>query len=317
MQENNFNQSTAPKRNLPRDVFLHLLAIVTLYWSAVSFVTLLYQYINYFFPLPSYYYGGASQFDKFSIASLVIVFPVFLATSWYLNKIYSKEAVVRESKIRKWLIYLTLFIATLVIMGDLVTAVLYLLNGDFTVRFILKVLAILLVAGVIFSYYLDDVRKDSPTKLAKPLAFVSGVVVLVAIVGAFFIIGSPAKARLEQLDQQRVYDLQGIQSQIVSYWQRKGAMPQSLSDLNDSISGYVAPQDPQTGSPYEYTVKDLKTLSFELCAMFSADSKDSPIKPTSSYPVGPGGYDQNWDHGTGRICFERQIDEQLYPPITK
>lgn len=108
------------KRNLPRDLFLHLLAIVTLYWSAISFVTLLWQYVNYFFPdtLTSYYYyGGISGPMRFAISSLMIVFPVFILVSWWLNKIYAAEAAVRESRIRKWLIYLTLFIASLVIIG--------------------------------------------------------------------------------------------------------------------------------------------------------------------------------------------------------
>src|SRR3989344_4593419 len=105
------------KRNTPRDVFLHLLAIVTLYWSAVSFITLLWQYINYFFPdILNRYYNQISFTVpiRFAVASLIIVFPVFILVSWYLNKVYAKEAVVRESKIRKWLLYLTLFIASLV-----------------------------------------------------------------------------------------------------------------------------------------------------------------------------------------------------------
>ena len=53
-----------PKRNIPRDLFLHLLAIVTLYWSAISFTTLLWQFINYFFPDALYYYRFLSQLDK-------------------------------------------------------------------------------------------------------------------------------------------------------------------------------------------------------------------------------------------------------------
>ena len=115
----NENINVVPKRNIPRDLFLHLLAVVTLYWSAISFVTLLWQYIDYFFPdILNYYYGGVSGTMRFAISSLIIVFPVFILISWYLNKIYRREAVVRESKIRKWLIYLTLFIASLVIIGD-------------------------------------------------------------------------------------------------------------------------------------------------------------------------------------------------------
>ncbi|MBU3934715.1 hypothetical protein KKC00_02000, partial [Patescibacteria group bacterium] len=90
------NVQTVSKRNLPRDVFLHFLAIITLYWSAVSFITLLFQYVNYFLPDPfmagSDYYLGPI---RFAVSSLIIVFPVFIIISWFLNKIYIKEPRLR------------------------------------------------------------------------------------------------------------------------------------------------------------------------------------------------------------------------------
>jgi polyferredoxin len=72
-------ENILPKRNLPRDLFLHLLAIVTLYWSAVSFVTLLWQFINYFFPdvLNYSYYGDFTGVIRFAVSSLIIVFSCF------------------------------------------------------------------------------------------------------------------------------------------------------------------------------------------------------------------------------------------------
>ena len=301
------------KRNIPRDLFLHLLAVVTLYWSAISFVTILWQFINYWFPdILNYYYSGFSGPIRFAVASLIIVFPVFIGVSWYLNKLYAKEAVVRESKIRKWLIYLTLFIASLVIIGDLVSIINTLLGGEPTLRFILKALSIILVAGVIFGYYLDDVRREVPTKSAKYFAWVTCVLVLVAIIGSFFIMGSPATARLMQFDQQKVSDLQNIQSQIVNYWQRKQVMPTKLADLQDSISGFIVPTDQQNGASYEYTVINATTPSFELCATFNRPSQTVP-QPLYAVPAGIG---QNWDHASGRICFERIIDKQLYSPTS-
>ena len=300
------------KKNTPRDVFLHLLAVVTLYWSAITFVMLLWQYINYYFPdALNYYFIGINGSMKFAVSCLIIVFPVFVAVSWYLNKIYRREAVVRESKIRKWLIYLTLFIASLVIIGDLVTVINNLLGGEPTARFILKALSVLLVAGFVFGYYLDDVRRDSPTRLGKLFAWGSGVLVLAAIIGAFFIVGSPTTARLINFDQQKVSDLQSIQSQIVNYYQRKGVLPNYLSDLNDSISGFVAPTDPQTKSNYEYVLQSQATLSFELCSTFnkalsSTQGLDIPI------PIPAG---QGWDHPAGHFCFDKTIDKQLYPPL--
>lgn len=324
MDQNISNQNIMPRRNLPRDVFLHLFAIVALYWVAISFITLCWQYINYFFPdvLTLRYEEQPYIWPiRFSVASLIIIFPLFLFASWYLNKIYDREAAVRESKIRKWLIYLTLFVAALIIVGDLVSVIFNFLGGDVTVKFILKALSVLVVASAVFGYYLDDVRRIRASQSAKYFAFATGTIVLILVVGAFFIIGSPKSARLAQLDQQRVVDLQGIQWQIVNYWQRKEQLPKSLADLQDPISGYVAPADPQTNQPYEYKIKDSGSLVFELCAVFDLESQKGrsdtlPAYP-AAYPVRVGEQPQSWNHTAGQVCFERQIDKQLYPPLKK
>ena len=309
-QEINPSMGSGRGRNIPRDLFLHLLAIVTLYWSSISFVTLIWQFINNWFPDNLSYYSVNSSLSliRFAVSAIIIVFPVFIVVSWYLNKIYRRESAVRESKIRKWLIYLTLFIASLVIIGDLIFVINNLLGGEPTVRFILKALSIILVAGIIFGYYFDDVRRDIPTKTAKYFAWITSILVLAVVVGAFIVVGSPSSARLFQYDQQKISDLQTIQGQIVNYYQGKGHLPAKLSDLTDTISGYEAPFDPQSKVSYEYNIKDSANLSFELCAKFNKQ-----ITAGNAYPVmsGVGGY--NWDHPSGRTCFERTIDKQLYP----
>lgn len=250
------------------------------------------------------------------VSSLIIVFPVFILVSWYLNKIYKKEYIVRESKIRKWLIYLTLFIASLVIIGDLVSVINMLLGGEVTIRFVLKALSVLAVAGLVFGYYLDDVRREEPTKLAKYFAWGTGALVLIVVVGAFFIVGSPQTARLMQFDQQKISQLQEIQYQIVNYWQKKEILPKSLSDLNDPISNFTLPVDPQSGVAYEYNVKDATNLSFELCATFNKEGTDQYNQAMpASVPVK--GSIENWQHPAGRFCFQRTIDKQLYPPLSK
>jgi type III secretory pathway component EscS len=319
--ENNIenNMSAQPKRNLPRDLFLHLLAMVALYWSAISFVTLLWQFVNYFFPDPLRRYYNEILFSgpiRFAISSLIIVFPIFIFTSWYLNKIYKRELSVRESRIRKWLIYLTLFIASLIIIGDLVGLINIFLGGDLTIRFALKALAVLLVAGIIFAYYLDDVRKDTSTKLSKYFAWLTSIIVLICVVGAFFIVGSPTTARLIQFDQQKINDLQEIQYEIVHYYRSKESLPNSLFELEDSISGFKIPKDPQTEQSYEYFVLDFENLSFELCANFNKDGKD---KYGEIYPIdfSTKGISENWEYTQGRFCFNRNIDPQIYPPFSE
>jgi hypothetical protein len=314
------NETTMqPKRNIPRDLFLHLLAIVTLYWSSISFVTLVWQFINNYLPDNVNYYSGDYSLSliRFNVSAVIIVFPVFIAVSWYLNKIYRRESVVRDSKIRKWLIYLTLFIASLVIIGDLIFVINQFLGGEITARFILKALSIIFVSGIIFGYYLDDVRRETPTKLAKYFAWATSVLVLAVVVTAFFVVGSPNSARLAQFDQQRIVDLQGIQSRIVYYYQSKGVLPNSLYDLNDPISNFTVPGDPQVNQAYEYSIKDSANLTFELCATFNKDGKDQYGQARSiSVPV-KGFTADNWAHSAGRVCFERTIDKQLYPPLDK
>lgn len=308
-------------RNIPRDVFLHLLAVVTLYWSSVTFVGILWQCINKFLPdVLDYSYMGNTELIRFFVASLIIVFPIFILISWYLNKIYAKEAVVRESKIRKWLIYFTLFVAALVIIVDLVTVINTFLGGEIKARFILKSLSVLVVAGIIFWYYLDDVRRETPTKLAKYFAWVTSILVLAAIITGFFIVGSPTTARLVELDQRKISDLQSIQYQVVNYWQAKEKLPATLNDLNDPISSFKIPLDPQNeekGYIYEYNIKDATNLIFELCATFNKEGADQYNQTRPISVAFPGKIGDSWYHSIGRVCFARTIDKDKYPPLSK
>ena len=148
----------------PKDIFLHLLAIVTLYASAISFLVLLFQYVNLLIPdllqgVGYYALESARGSMRWAIASLIVVFPVYITTMWFLGNAYARNPSKRSLRIRKWLIYFTLFITALTVIGDLVTLVYTFLQGDLTTQFILKVLAVLFTAGSIFVYYFWDLRK--------------------------------------------------------------------------------------------------------------------------------------------------------------
>ncbi len=300
------------KRNYPRDVFLHLLSIITLYWSAVSLITLLWQFVNYYLPdslLRVNYYAGPL---RVAVASLIIVFPVFILVTWYLNKIYRRNIELRNFKLRKWLIYFTLFVASIVIIIDLVRVVFVYLSGEITSSFILKALSVFLVAFVVFWYYLDDVRKDMPSKNAKYLAWATCIVMTGLILSSFFIIGSPQEERLKRFDQEKISDLMEIQWQIVNYYQGKEKLPESLDVLKDNISGFSIPKDPQTGEDYDYNITDAEQLSFELCAEFNRSGSED--RNMIAYPISKSANDY-WNHQSGRTCFQRQIDKDLYPPL--
>lgn len=162
--DQNPNTPSLREKSSPKDVFLHLLAIISLYVSAGSFVALLFQYINISFPdllqQGDYYLRSAYSSIRWAIATLIVVFPVYIFTNWLLGKDYAKNPSHRDLRVRKWLIYLTLFAAALFIIGDLIALIYNFLEGELTVRFFLKIAVVFLVAGAIFWYYLMDIRKE-------------------------------------------------------------------------------------------------------------------------------------------------------------
>ena len=157
-------ETTATNKTSPKDVFLHLLAIITLYASAISFILLIFEYINVLIPDPLMvggYYSLDSSYGaiRWYISSLIVIFPVYVLTSRFLNKNYNEFPEKRNLRVRKWLIYFTLFLAAIIIIGDLVTLIYNLLGGELTNRFLLKILTIFFVAGSIFGYYFSDIKK--------------------------------------------------------------------------------------------------------------------------------------------------------------
>ena len=285
-------------KSTPKDVFLHLLNIFTFYLSVISFITLYIQYISAIFPDPlNFYFTSMANSVRLSTSILVIAIPVYILTSWLLGKDLANKPERRELKLRKWLTYFTLFISAVTIIIDLIMFVFSFLSGELTVQFFLKVFVVLLVAGAVFGYYVWDLRrKKMKSKTPKILAWILSFAVLASIVWGFFIIGTPAEQRDRRFDEERVGNLQVLQSQIINYWTQKEALPAGLDDLEDSISGFVPPKDPETDLPYEYYV--IGDLSFELCATFKTSSYESSR--------------QNWEYNAERTCFERTIDPDLY-----
>lgn len=306
-------------KSSPKDVFTHLLAIGALYLSVVGFITLLFQYINIYFPDPLAYesYSGFAGPIRWGMASLIILFPAYLLLSWALQRDFAAHPEHRELRIRKWLVYFTLFVAAIAILSDLVTLVYNFLGGELTARFTLKILVVLFVAVWVFWYYLKDLRNAWSKKALRVMAWVTALVVLGAIVGGFFTAGSPFKARLIRFDERRVNDLQMLQGELITYWQSKGKLPEALVELEDPIRGFRAPLDPKTADAYEYRITEL--LAFELCAAFDLPSSATAAgRAEKAVPYGPyGAYGANWDHASGRACFARTIDPELYRPISE
>jgi len=321
-------------KTTPKDFFLHLGALIALYISAGALINLAFSIINYAYPDALAGYFTASSV-AWPISILIILVPILYVLEWLIDRDIARMPEKKEIWVRRWRIYLTLFLAVVLVAGDLIALINTYLNGEITARFIWKVVAILLVAGNIGKYYFFSMYENwKHAKIARKVnAWFGVVLVLAAIVWGFFVVGSPATQRALRFDEQRVSDLSTIQSQIVySYWSQKGRLPEALSDLNDSISGFTVPNDPETGEPYEYhpmgmtAAKTTQTgYVFSLCATFSRASQDLKGKGAAygggvAYPtmdIYPYPGSDSWEHPAGHACFDRTIDPSKYPVSEK
>ncbi|MGC9602597.1 MAG: DUF5671 domain-containing protein [Minisyncoccia bacterium] len=314
-------------RTTPKDFFLWAGAIISLYVSVFAFLELVFDYLNYAFPNPlqTYYTDPYQSGISYEMASLIVMFPLFLALMWFIHRDIARDASRREVWVRRWSLVLTLFIAILTAAIDLIVLLTTFLSGEtLTAPFLLKVALVFLVAVGICMHFVADLYgywEEFPER-AHRVGYGTGLLVVLTIVAGFFIVGTPMQARAALFDAQKVTDLENIQSQIVYYWQHKGVLPSTLNQLNDSISNYSVPVDSQSGKAYHYIVNGAHT--FELCAVFNRDSNGEP-QPTSGYANMPmpaiNGADSvntignNWQHGAGQVCFIRTIDPALYPII--
>ncbi|MEK7479577.1 MAG: DUF5671 domain-containing protein [Patescibacteria group bacterium] len=309
----------------PRDFFLHLLHIVTLYGSAIALLSILWQLINIAFPDPSqdlYRYFATNGAIRWGIAFLVIMFPVLLGTGKFLESVYKKEPEKKELKVRKWLVYLTLFITALIIIGDLVRLIFEFLEGELTPRFILKFLSVLAVAFAVFWYYLQGMR-DREWKIfgwnaKKIFVWKVIIIVLALIVAGVLVVDSPKEEQMYRLDERRTQDLQNVQNYVLEYWKKENTLPETIAALPIEAKDeeFDPRKDPKTKEEYGYEVRAENT--FALCAMFEKETRGKGAYPyperMAPVPVDfekpqPQYYIENsdWTHEVGEKCFERKI----------
>ncbi|MBI4117576.1 MAG: hypothetical protein HY453_00630 [Parcubacteria group bacterium] len=296
-----------------REAFLLLIVFTTLYISAINFGILIFQYINYWFFDPiSFPEGDFSTITvRSALASLIIAFPIFLLVSRAVEQSFAAILEKKESKIYKWLTYITLFVTTIVMIVDLIMLMNNLLAGELTWRFSLKVLTVLIIAGTVFTYYLLDLRrgekgmKDSQSK--TPFRFFLALLiaaVVTVVTGGIFLSGKPSSQRDILLDDQRVSHLQSISFAIDRYWENHDKkLPADFESLGNERDIYVNSfSDPQTNATYEYSQTD--ETSYRLCATFARASEDTSLQ-TKPRALAPSTFENRfWDHPSGYHCYD-------------
>ena len=299
--------TTIKSRSNVKDFFLNLGATVSLYTVAGSLISLLFSVINKSYPqiTNGYYYYGSGAIS-WPVSILVIFFPIFLVLMWLMAKDYSSDPERKNSGIHRWLTYLTLFIAGIVIAVDLITVLYYFIDGqELTTGFLLKVLVLLVIAVSAFTYYISDIRGRLTPKSRMMWRVFATVLVVGSIVWGFSVLGSPRTQRLYKYDTQKINDLQNLRGQIDAYYGTNSKLPDTMQDLVKINFGVII-TDVQLNKPYEYSKTG--ALTYTLCAEFNKASTDE--MSSQAYPY----YGEvSWTHPAGRHCFEQKINTLMYP----
>lgn len=290
-----------------REAFFHLISFVTLCATVTSVLVLLFEYFNRLFPDVAFdpMYSDDSSFIRWFVATLVVSFPIF---SWMTNVIVRDIAKNPErawSLVRRWLTYLTLFVTAAVLVGDGITLLFYVLEGEISIRFLFKVCAVLVVAGGVFSYYFLALKLTPKDQRSKTVNRIFGIGAWVLVVGVvvwgMFFAGTPLAQRAKRLDELRISNLRLIQEEVYNiayagvdrykegrpFTNLPHPLPSTLEEVLAKAQ-YQRPDivDPETGERYRY---ETEASAFRLCATFTTERNLD--------------YDIFWNHGVGEKCY--------------
>lgn len=307
---------TPPDVGGAREGFMHLLSFASLYTLVISTVVLFFQYINRAFPDLATEYPYSTTYDfsgiRWGMAAIIVSFPLLIWMVRLIHREITKHPEKAWSGIRRWLTYITLFVAASSLMVDVIVLVFSLLEGELSARFLLKVFTVLVIAGLTFVYYFLSLKTETSDyrSLNRNFFAATTVIVAAAFVWGIVIVGSPATQRERRFDERRLADLRQIHNEVYSiiYDDRTPksaittprpvkALPRTLDEVTEqALYQYPSVTDPETGEPYEYRV--ISASRFELCATFNFERMER--------------YDILWNHGAGRHCFEFNTAERNY-----
>src|SRR3989344_1253023 len=101
-----------------KDFFLHIAVIALLYMGTVALLNILFRVINVAFPQVTQYGYFGSTSISLPVATIIVVFPLFLFLVNIVRKGYTEDPSRKDYPVRKWLIYITLFLAGGVLAGE-------------------------------------------------------------------------------------------------------------------------------------------------------------------------------------------------------
>ena len=144
-----------------RDAFVYVLLFTSLGFTAVYLINLIHGNLDVWLPDAAdnqYKTRRSTNSIRWAIAVLAVSTPVFTWLTIKTSYRATRDAAQRRSLVRKWVTYLALFISAMAFFGDASYVIYSFLNGELTLRFILKAATVAAISAAIFTFYLRDVE---------------------------------------------------------------------------------------------------------------------------------------------------------------
>jgi hypothetical protein len=148
-----------------REAFLYLVLFILLGVVAWNLGSLLFALIDIAIhdeldnPYGGFFFGGRDYQIRSSIAGLVVGGPLFAWLALHIRKQRRTNPAMQRSRVRKWLTYATLIIASCTLIGDTISLVYNFLAGELSTRLLLKLVVIAILAGGVFFYFIRDAEE--------------------------------------------------------------------------------------------------------------------------------------------------------------
>jgi len=143
-----------------REALIYGVMFIALGMITWHIVSLSFDLIERWIPEPgrsTYWYSVQGM--RWSIATLIVFVPLFLVLNQRTTRALRADPGQRRSLVRRWFGHVTLFFASMALLGDLIVVIYSALSGELTLRFIARAGVVALVAGLVFFYFrqeLDD-----------------------------------------------------------------------------------------------------------------------------------------------------------------
>lgn len=155
-----------------REAFLYLVLFILLGVVAWNLGSLLFALIDTAIADEldqeyGYLFANRETQIRQAIAGLVVGGPLFGWLALHIRKQRRNNPAMQRSRVRKWLTYIALIIASFTLVGDAIGLVYSFLAGELSTRLLLKLLVVAILAGGVFAYFIRDAEEGDANDQAS------------------------------------------------------------------------------------------------------------------------------------------------------